>query len=454
MNGQTQLTDRCQHHQEDTISGVDNAESIVEYLKSSSCKPWPTIIIPEHLPSPNKRANNDMSDHPKNNDRNETFIDKDRTKLNFRKLGALYPEWDEFYLLVCDICGIIIRPYAMQRHLSTKHPNGVVSQQQASSEEAKPPEVKDMNNQKTKSASNKNRTNINVDKQKKSSDLKPIVITTSEGPPPIVASNSTTTKLSTPIKVTAFSSSATTTSSSINWAKSSPQDAVTSISKPSTNKNDRSDARLAPDAQKSSVSTISNKTNSVVTPSLGTKKVAKNHAKETMVAPAFGTTKKAANRSRTKQADAKGSNGYGSGDGCNGVSASTSGGFVVDPTFYGLEPLSPPHAHQTTIANNGMNDSKRAINSNRNCNSTATGIAPSLSSSCSFTSSSPSSASSSSSASSTSLSSSSSMMTMVMTHGPYGQSRAIMRSPSAATIGRYQDRKWRNTYHVLRDAFF
>lgn len=36
-------------------------------------------------------------------------------------LDGLYPEWDEFYLLVCDICGIIIRPQALEKHLSTKH---------------------------------------------------------------------------------------------------------------------------------------------------------------------------------------------------------------------------------------------------------------------------------------------------------------------------------------------
>lgn len=36
-------------------------------------------------------------------------------------LDGLYPEWDEFYLLVCDICGIIIRPQALDKHLATKH---------------------------------------------------------------------------------------------------------------------------------------------------------------------------------------------------------------------------------------------------------------------------------------------------------------------------------------------
>jgi len=37
------------------------------------------------------------------------------------QLDGLYPEWDEFYLLVCDICGIIIRPQALEKHLATKH---------------------------------------------------------------------------------------------------------------------------------------------------------------------------------------------------------------------------------------------------------------------------------------------------------------------------------------------
>lgn len=36
-------------------------------------------------------------------------------------LDRLYPEWDEFYLLVCDICGIIIRPQALEKHLASKH---------------------------------------------------------------------------------------------------------------------------------------------------------------------------------------------------------------------------------------------------------------------------------------------------------------------------------------------
>lgn len=33
----------------------------------------------------------------------------------------LYPEWDEFYLLVCDICGMIIMPKALEKHLARKH---------------------------------------------------------------------------------------------------------------------------------------------------------------------------------------------------------------------------------------------------------------------------------------------------------------------------------------------
>lgn len=34
---------------------------------------------------------------------------------------GLYPEWDEFCLLVCDICGIIIMPQYLEKHLATKH---------------------------------------------------------------------------------------------------------------------------------------------------------------------------------------------------------------------------------------------------------------------------------------------------------------------------------------------
>lgn len=39
--------------------------------------------------------------------------------------SRLYPEWDEFYLLVCDICGIIIRPQALEKHLAKKHRTNV-----------------------------------------------------------------------------------------------------------------------------------------------------------------------------------------------------------------------------------------------------------------------------------------------------------------------------------------
>lgn len=39
--------------------------------------------------------------------------------------GLNYPEWDEFCLIVCDICGIIIRPQALEKHLQTKHHIGV-----------------------------------------------------------------------------------------------------------------------------------------------------------------------------------------------------------------------------------------------------------------------------------------------------------------------------------------
>lgn len=42
-------------------------------------------------------------------------------KMMSTHLDGLYPEWDEFYLLVCDICGIIIRPQALDKHLATKH---------------------------------------------------------------------------------------------------------------------------------------------------------------------------------------------------------------------------------------------------------------------------------------------------------------------------------------------
>lgn len=37
------------------------------------------------------------------------------------QLDGLYPEWDEFYLLVCEYCGIIIRPQALKKHLASKH---------------------------------------------------------------------------------------------------------------------------------------------------------------------------------------------------------------------------------------------------------------------------------------------------------------------------------------------
>lgn len=43
-------------------------------------------------------------------------------------LDGLYPEWDEFYLLVCEFCSIIIRPQALEKHMATKH--RIVQQQQ------------------------------------------------------------------------------------------------------------------------------------------------------------------------------------------------------------------------------------------------------------------------------------------------------------------------------------
>lgn len=41
--------------------------------------------------------------------------------LTSHLVNDLYPEWDEFYLAICDICGIIIRPQALEKHLATKH---------------------------------------------------------------------------------------------------------------------------------------------------------------------------------------------------------------------------------------------------------------------------------------------------------------------------------------------
>lgn len=32
-----------------------------------------------------------------------------------------YPEWDEFYLLVCDICSQVLKPQALDNHIKTKH---------------------------------------------------------------------------------------------------------------------------------------------------------------------------------------------------------------------------------------------------------------------------------------------------------------------------------------------
>lgn len=45
--------------------------------------------------------------------------------IDYLNLSGLYPEWDEFSLLVCDICGTIIRPLAFEKHLKTKHHIGV-----------------------------------------------------------------------------------------------------------------------------------------------------------------------------------------------------------------------------------------------------------------------------------------------------------------------------------------
>lgn len=73
------------------------SESIVDYLKSWLGKPWPLVANS----SPIKSQSNGT-----------TITTNDQ---------AQYPEWDEFYLLVCDICGIIIKPQALEKHLATKH---------------------------------------------------------------------------------------------------------------------------------------------------------------------------------------------------------------------------------------------------------------------------------------------------------------------------------------------
>lgn len=79
------------------------SESIVDYIKSSLGKPWPSIA----------------NGSPKANEQTTSQSD------------GLYPEWDEFYLLVCDICGIIIRPQALEKHLATKHQVSVQNNQQS-----------------------------------------------------------------------------------------------------------------------------------------------------------------------------------------------------------------------------------------------------------------------------------------------------------------------------------
>lgn len=76
-------------------------------------------------------------------------------------IESLYPEWDEFYLLVCDICGIIIRPQALKKHLATKHRINV--QQTAPNHN----QSLQINN---KISNNLNKNNINGHKSKTATD--------------------------------------------------------------------------------------------------------------------------------------------------------------------------------------------------------------------------------------------------------------------------------------------
>lgn len=142
------------------------SESIVDYLKSSLGKPWPLIANSSQpnffgTPSPqpsqttpittttltttetttttttttsttNSTPKQDVNT-PQSPFLSSPPIDLSETQIDNQSathLNGLYPEWDEFYLLVCDICGIIIRPQALGKHLATKHQVDIQQQQQ------------------------------------------------------------------------------------------------------------------------------------------------------------------------------------------------------------------------------------------------------------------------------------------------------------------------------------
>ena len=81
------------------------SESIVNYLESSTGKPWPLKTLKTLKTKP-------IQSSPNHNE---------ETSVTTHIIDSLYPEWDEFYLLVCDICGIIIRPQALEKHLKRRH---------------------------------------------------------------------------------------------------------------------------------------------------------------------------------------------------------------------------------------------------------------------------------------------------------------------------------------------
>ena len=89
----------------------------MKYLNSNAGKPWSTAINKIRY---SKLANESMPTMMvANNKQGSGLISKGIS--NYHSSEGFYSEWDEFFLSVCDICGFIIKPQALEKHLITRH---------------------------------------------------------------------------------------------------------------------------------------------------------------------------------------------------------------------------------------------------------------------------------------------------------------------------------------------
>lgn len=396
---------------------IDNRQSsVIDDLKKYSGKRWSSLI---EVKQQQAKSVSEIWGFKPPLRYNESHLAKRSKILNSN--DGLYPEWDEFYLEVCDKCGIMIRPRNLQRHMMFKH-----------QVELNPPSNKSEVYQKNSDGDHPTLRNGSCTRmvettldQSKTSNGKgnaiAIVQNGSSTPAAAIKTNVPVITLKTSTTITATSATNTLPIRSITDAtKRSYNNNLIKVCSPSKDKLKRAGLtkpistnflHLEPEKtldQQIQPKLIDNHSSMQVTEAI-------NHDK------LITTVSDQLESQQHTQLD-----------------SST----FIDPSLYGLEPLIAlmfdSNVSNTTTYRNGkqissMNMSSTSPSSTESSSSTHGNSNPSRNDS--------------------TINQHKQMITLPMVNS-YGQSRAIMHTPSTATMGRYHvNRKWGQTYNVLRDAF-